>query len=133
MRDTPSVPQSHVASTGLDLRTQAGLQVLYLHGLFPAGQTGGARDLGQRLLVGRRQVDHDEHTVRHVRAGAGAAFAVAGERGEELIAALGVLEVQGDDLGQAELWRGAPPVGQEYQEAQHEEGGDGEDHVEEQL
>lgn len=127
MRDSPSVPQSHVASTGLDLRTQPGLQVLYLHGLFPAGQTGGPCDLGQRLFVGRRQVDHDKHAVRHVRAGAGVAFAVAGERGEDLRAAVGVVEVQ------AELWRGAPPVGQENQEAQHEEGGDGEDHIEEQL
>lgn len=111
---------SHVSAAVLELRTQLGLQIFYLQRLhvFGAGEAGSPGDLGERFLIGRRQVDHDEDPVRAVGAGAGVAFGVPGQRGEELGATLGVLEVQSDDVGQAQLAAGTAAVDQADRESQ---------------
>lgn len=110
---------SHVSAAGLELRTQLGLQVfnLYRLGVFGAGEAGGPGDLGECFLVGGRQVDHDEDPVRPVRAGAGVALCVPGQGGEELGAAFCVLEVQSDDVGQAQFAAGATMVDEAGQES----------------
>lgn len=63
-----ALPPSDKAAAGPELWTQLGLQVLNLDrlGVPGAGEAGGTRDLGERLLIGWRQVDHDEDAVRAV-------------------------------------------------------------------
>lgn len=126
---------SHKSAAALELRTQLGLQVFDLYRLhvLGAGEAGGPGDLGKRLLVGRREVDHDKDPVRAVRAGAGVALGVPGQRGEELGAALGVLQVQGDDVGQPQLAAGTAAVDQGGQESQQEDADHRQDHVDHQL
>lgn len=130
----PAAP-SHESAAVLELRTQLGLQIFYLQrlGVFGAGQAGGPGDLGERFLIGRRQVDHDEDAVRAVRAGAGVALGVPGQRGQELGAASGVLEVQSDDVGQAQFAARAAAADQAGGENQQEDGGERKNDVDQQL
>lgn len=61
------------------------------------------------------------------------ALCVPGQGGEELGAALCVLEVQSNDVGQAQFAAGAPKVDEAGQESQKEDGDDREDDVDHQL
>lgn len=126
---------SHISAARLELWTQLGLQIFYLYRLrvSGAGEAGGPGDLGERFFVGWRQVDHDEDSVRSVGAGAGVALRVPGQGGEELGAALCVLEVQSDDVGQAQFAAGTPAVDQTHQESQQKDGDDRQDNVDHQL
>lgn len=130
-----TIALSHISAAGLELWTELGLQVFYLYRLHVsgAGEAGSPGDLGERFLIGRREVDHDEDPVRPIWAGAGVALCVPGQGGEELCAALCVLEVQSDDVGQAQLAAGTPAVDQTDQESQQEDGDEREDNVDHQL
>lgn len=100
-----------------------------------AAGAGGSGDPGERLLVGRRQVDHEEDAVGGVllRAAAGQlVFAPAApDGGQQLAVPLRVLQVlQGDHVGQAKLAvkaEASPAAPQEETEGgeQQEEEGDG--------
>lgn len=126
---------SHISAAGLELWTQLGLQIFYLYRLyvFGAGEAGRPGDLGERFLKGRREVDHDEDPVRPVGAGAGVALHVPGEGGEELRVALRVVEVQSNDVGQAQLAAGTPTIDQTNHESQQEDCEDRQDNIDHQL
>ncbi len=112
-----------------------GFEVFELDGLdvFPAADASCPRYLRQRILVGRREVDHEENPVRQVWAGAVEALCVPGERRQDLRVALRVLQVQRDDVGQSELALPESSVKKDKRYTEHEERYEREDHVQDKL
>lgn len=112
-------------------RLSTGTRRQQLH-VFGAARARGSRNPGERLLVWRGQVDHEEHAVRRIllRADAGQLVLppAASDGGQQLTVPLGVLKVlQGDHVGEAQLAVEA----ETSSAAPHEEGEDAEEEQEE--
>lgn len=126
-------PPAFLFPSAHGLQTWTGRQQLNV--LAAAAGAGGSGDPGERLLVGRGQVHHEEDAVRHILFGAGAGQLVlpstAPDGGQQLAVPLGVLQVlQGDHVGQAQLpvqakAASAAPHQEEEETEEEEDEGDG--------
>lgn len=90
---------------GFEFWTQFGLEIFHLYAfhIFATGETCCTGYLGQGFLVGRRKVDHQENALGCVRAGAVQTLGIGCERSKNLSAAVCILKVQRNDVGQTEL------------------------------
>lgn len=100
-----ALPRPLIPIVAPRLRPRTLRQKLYILRAAGAGSSGNP---GERLLIGRRQVDHEEHSICHVLLGAWAGELLlppaAAEGRQQLAIPLWVLQIlQGDHVGQSQL------------------------------